>query len=248
MTEIEQREVARRKAKAADMLGHLERRTMPDTEMELREKPGRGWTLAGHGAVSEVGYDMGDYVETMAKGFCKRTLGERPDVVLVFDHAHTGSGLPLARTASAKGGPGTLRLGEDDLGLAFEADLDPEDDESAAIVRKLRRGDLDGQMSIGFFTTQQEWSSDFRERRITQINLARGDLSLVRQAASPTSMAALRSLEQASASIPIADHTTRAWERLAALGVARPHRRVRTSVVPGDPRDYQRRLRELRNP
>ena len=117
----EERAIARRKALADALEGRFERREMPETEMEFRERPGGIVRLEGYGSRSEVPYEVGrDFVETMARGFAKRTLSESPDVVLLVGHA----GLPLARTKSARGGPGTLRLHEDDHGLAFEADLD----------------------------------------------------------------------------------------------------------------------------
>jgi len=245
MSELEQREVARRKAKAGEITGHLERRTLPDTEMELREQAGRGVKLAGHAAVVNVFYDMGDYREMMMPGFCKRALGESPDVVLVTNHGHAGSGLPLARTKSSRGGSGTLRLSEDSIGLAFEADLDEQDPESASIIRKLRRGDLDGQMSFAFIVTQEKWNDDYTERRVQQVSLHRGDLSIVNQAANQAAVAALRALQHAQAARPIPDHTTPARARLAARAIALPRRPVRTDVTPEDP--YQRRLRELRS-
>jgi HK97 family phage prohead protease len=247
MSEIEQREVARRKAKVGELKGLLERRVLPETEMELRDQPGRGPILFGHAAVTGVFYDMaGAYREMMMPGFCRRTLGEQPDVVLVANHGHVGSGLPLARTKSSRGGSGTLRLSEDSTGLAFEADLDEEDAESAAIIRKLRRGDLDGQMSFAFTVSQEKWNSDFTDRRIQQVNLHRGDLSIVNQAANQAAVAALRALEHARPPRPIPDYTMAARVRLAERGIALPRRPVRTDVTPEDP--YQRRLRELRNP
>jgi len=246
MSELEQREVARRKAKIAELKGHLERRMLPGLEMELRERAGRGAILAGHAAVTGVFYDMPDYREMMMPGFCRRTLGEQPDVVLVANHGYVGSGLPLARTKSNRGGSGTLRLSEDSTGLAFEADLDEEDAESAAIIRKLRRGDLDGQMSFAFTVTQEKWNSDSTERRVQQVNLHRGDLSIVNQAANQAAVAALRALQHAQAARPIPDHTTPARARLASLGVTVPRRSLRADVARED--RFQRRLRELRNP
>jgi HK97 family phage prohead protease len=212
MSEREDREMARRKERVESMKSHTERREMPDSEMEIRDRPGGVVLLAGYGAVTETPYPCGEFTETMARGFCRRTLGEHPDVVLVTQHAHVGSGLPLARTKSARGGPGTLRLYEDDHGLGFEADLDPEDSDSALVIRKLRRGDLDGQMSFGFRVLSDAWNRDYSERRVTTVSLNRGDLSLVVQAANPAAMATLRAEEEArrAARVGVATLSTQA--------------------------------------
>ena len=50
-----------------------------------------------------------------------------------FNH----DGLPMASTAS-----GSLRLSEDDKGLAFEADIDLQETDAANMWRKLERGIL----------------------------------------------------------------------------------------------------------
>jgi len=139
-----------------------------------------------------------------------------------------------------------LRLSEDSIGLAFEADLDEQDPESASIIRKLRRGDLDGQMSFAFIVTQEKWNDDYTERRVQQVSLHRGDLSIVNQAANQAAVAALRALQHAQAARPIPDHTTPARARLASLGVTVPRRSLRADVARED--RFQRRLRELRNP
>jgi HK97 family phage prohead protease len=78
-----------------------------------------------------------------------------------------------------------LRLTEDDRGLAVEADLDPTDPETRAVVNKLRGGDLDGQMSFAFQATEQDWNDAHDRRLLKAISLHRGDVSLVNMGASP---------------------------------------------------------------
>lgn len=73
----------------------------------------------------------------------------RWDGATVLLTQHDQRGIPLARVSS-----GTLRFMETDSGLAFEADLP----ESRADIREaLKRGDLDGSVSIGFVCLDDEW-------------------------------------------------------------------------------------------
>jgi HK97 family phage prohead protease len=96
------------------------------------------------------------------------------------------AGLPLARTKS-----GTLKLTQDKVGLRVSAELDRSDPDVQAILPKMRRGDLD-EMSFAFRVTKQEWSDDYLDRTITEVNLSRGDVSIVSFGANPTTVAALR--------------------------------------------------------
>lgn len=69
------------------------------------------------------------------------------NTVLHLQHDH--SGIPLARVSS-----GTLRFSETPAGLTFEADLP----ECRSDLREaLRRGDLDGSVSIGFRCDDDSW-------------------------------------------------------------------------------------------
>ena len=62
---------------------------------------------------------------------------------------HDQRGIPLARVSA-----GTLRFTESSEGLRFEADLP----ESRSDIREaLRRGDLDGSVSIGFVCHDDDW-------------------------------------------------------------------------------------------
>jgi HK97 family phage prohead protease len=153
--------------------------------LEIRSQGSGSLLLTGPASVTESPYDMGFYEETIARGAFKRSLND-PDVVdvsLLIGHA----GLPLARTKS-----GTLRLSEDDVGLYTEADLDPNDPDVARIVHKMQRGDL-SDMSFGFKVMEQTWSDDYTKRRITMVNLHRGDVSIVTHGANPATSASVRS-------------------------------------------------------
>ncbi len=93
-----------------------------------------------------------------------------------------------------------------------------------SLASAMERGDMD-EMSIGFIATQQQWSPDWMTRRITEINLNRGDVSMVCWAANPAaagaSMVALPVSEAAAragagreARMPTAPYTVHAGEDL----------------------------------
>lgn len=79
--------------------------------------------------------------ERFERGAFRRTIKEDDARLMV---GHNYEGLPLARVSTK-----TMRLSEDDEGLVVEADLDTNMSDAADVVRKIRRGDVDG-MSIGF--------------------------------------------------------------------------------------------------
>lgn len=68
----------------------------------------------------------------------------------------------------------------------------------------MNRGDLD-QMSIGFRVRDEEWSSDYTQRSIKEIELF--DVSVVTYPASPTTTASLRSFDAFIAGIRDVDMT-----------------------------------------
>jgi hypothetical protein len=121
-----------------------------------------------------VWYEVGFFNEMLVPGAFKRTLSEGPDVVLLLGHGDAGSGMPLARTTA-----GTLSLVEDGVGLFFTANLDPDDPDSQTLVRKLQRGDLDGQASFAFQATNQNWNEDLTRRKVITAGLHKGDVSVV---------------------------------------------------------------------
>ena len=157
------------------------------SNVEVREAgDGQPVTFAGYASVFNHDYEVydafGAFTERLAPGAFTRTLNEDPDVMLLVNH----QGLPLARTKS-----GTLRLIQDNIGLRVEAQLDPSDPDVQAVLPKMRRGDVD-EMSFAFRVNQQEWSEDYSDRTITEVNLARGDVSIVSYGANPATVAALR--------------------------------------------------------
>lgn len=156
-------------------------RRMAVTGLEVRDGDS-GVTLTGYASTFNEPYDMGWYQETVDPGAFKRTLGRTPDVRLLINH----DGLPLARTSS-----GTLSLDTDSRGLRVSADLDPSDPDVAALVPKMRRGDLN-QMSFGFRTDEDDWSKDMSQRTLRGLDLHNGDVSVVTYPANPGTSAGVR--------------------------------------------------------
>jgi HK97 family phage prohead protease len=157
------------------------------SDIEVREEGDAGTvTFSGYASVFNHDYEVydafGRFTERLAPGAFTRTLTEDPDVMLLINH----QGLPLARTKS-----GTLRLTQDSVGLRVSAQLDANDPDVRAILPKMRRGDVD-EMSFAFRVNDQVWSEDYTDRTITEVNLARGDVSIVSFGANPATVAALR--------------------------------------------------------
>jgi HK97 family phage prohead protease len=165
-----------------------ERRGVSVGDFELRRE-GDTLKLSGYASVFETPYDVfggppGGWTEIVDRGAFDRTLREKPDLHLLINH----EGMPLARTKS-----GTLQLGTDRVGLLVGADLDRRDPDVQALEVKMGRGDMD-QMSFAFRVKEQVWSEDQTERRLTEVSLHKGDVSVVNFGANDATSATLRSL------------------------------------------------------
>lgn len=157
--------------------------------VEMRENDDGTVGLAGYATVYEHAYDVAGgapygWVETMARGACDKSVAERDDVRLLFDH----DGIPLARTKS-----GTMSLDSDAVGLRVDV---PSLDLRSPLVQSVRsamdRLDLD-EMSLAFRVLRQSWNGDYTERRITEVKLY--DVSVVTYPANPATVVSLRSDE-----------------------------------------------------
>jgi len=225
-------EAERRRVKAERLKGTFERRTTPATALECRTLSDGTLHLGGYGATTADPYSMGTHDEVILPGAFKRTLANSPPptVNLLVNH----EGLPLASTPT-----GTLTLAEDQRGLRWEADLDPEDDESQRLVRKIARG-LVTDCSFGFRVDLDEWSKDMSLRTIKVISMSRGDVSVCTTGANPHASVALRSRETAATSLSVLTASHREREQLALMGIDVPRRGSRGTRAP----DYARVERE----
>lgn len=177
-------------AKADRLLGAPERRTFKCDDLELRSAGGNSLALIGYASVFDRPYEMyggpdkGGWNETVDTAAFDETLKRKPDLHLLINH----EGMPLARTKS-----GTLQLSTDKVGLKVEADLDRRDPDVQSLEVKMSRGDMD-EMSFAFRTVRHEWSNDETDRRLLELNLDKGDVSVVNFGANPHTSAGLRAL------------------------------------------------------
>ncbi|MEU6702541.1 HK97 family phage prohead protease [Streptomyces wuyuanensis] len=167
------------------------RRAFP-VQLEVRAKKAGGpTTIEGYASVTEAPFEMWDYLgpytEVVRTGAFAKTLSETPQVQLLLNHG----GLAMAYTQA-----GSLRLSEDTTGLHMEADVNAKRGDVQDMLLALEDGDVD-EMSFAFRVTRQQWSPDYDQRDITEVDLHRGDVSVVNFGANPaTSVApALRSAD-----------------------------------------------------
>jgi HK97 family phage prohead protease len=158
-TRIEQENEGRAKGKA---LGKLELRTNP-SEFEIRDEGEQGMRFTGYAAVFNSASQPLPFTERIAPGAFKRTLQDRNDIKLLWNH---DTGVVLGSTRA-----GTLKLTEDSIGLRVEALLPPTT-AGKDLAISLRRGDVDA-MSFGFTvpTGGDSWSADGQERTLNSVRL-----------------------------------------------------------------------------
>jgi Escherichia/Staphylococcus phage prohead protease len=115
-----------------------ERRVFNATELRVTSGPTP--RLVGHAAVfDQLSEDLGGFREKIAPGAFRETIKDG-DIRALFNH---DPNFPLARTKS-----GTLKLTEDQTGLAIDADL-ADTTYARDLLKSIERGDVD-QMSFGF--------------------------------------------------------------------------------------------------
>lgn len=166
--------------------GGIERHAYP-VQLEVRAaKAGGPATVEGYASVVEEVFEMwdmfGSYGEVVRSGAFTKTLAETPQVQLLLNHG----GLSMAYTK-----PGTLRLAEDSTGLHIAADVNPVRSDVQDMLTAISDGDVD-EMSFAFRVTRQQWSPDFDQRDILEVDIHRGDVSVVNFGANPATSVALR--------------------------------------------------------
>lgn len=117
-----------------------ERRAYP---VQLRSEPGRN-ILRGYASVFNDPTNLGDFDEIVRPGAFRRSLGVN-DIRALWNH---NDDVILGRVKA-----GTLKLREDDRGLAIEIDP-PRSAERE--VEAIKRGDVDA-MSFGFVVRKDRW-------------------------------------------------------------------------------------------
>lgn len=120
---------------------------------ELRlESRGGARRLIGYAARYGVVADIGSFRERISSGAFATSIGEGGDILALLDHDPSRV---LGRTRSK-----TLRLEDDDKGLAFEIAV-PDTSAGRDALALAERGDLGG-ASIGFFVEDEERDGDVR--------------------------------------------------------------------------------------
>ena len=161
-----------------------ERRAFAIEGLELREVEGKTPMIVGHAAVfNSESRDLGGFIEVIAPGAFAGH--EDLDVKALNNH---DTGQVLGRNTA-----GTLRLREDDTGLAFE--IDPPDTSFARdLAVSLERGDIT-QTSFGFRTITDKWETrdGMDYRTLEKVELL--EISIVPFPAYPDTDVAMRSLE-----------------------------------------------------
>lgn len=165
-----------------------EKRAIAYTNLELRAEGGSN-KLFGYAAVFDSPSEPMPFREYVRRGAFTKTLKDGADVRLLVDH----SGIPLARTKS-----GTLRLWEDEIGLAMETELDEANPLAATVISAMRRGDMT-QMSFAFRTIKDSWDEGGMVRELREVQLY--DVSIVTYPAYEATMVQLRAAQD-SVTIP----------------------------------------------
>ncbi|MDV5147185.1 HK97 family phage prohead protease [Streptomyces sp. SBC-4] len=167
------------------------RRAYP-VQLEVRAKAGTSGvsTVEGYASVTESPFELwdwlGPYSEVVRTGAFGKTLAENPQVQLLLNHG----GLAMAYTKA-----GTLRLSEDSTGLHMSADVNAKRSDVGDMLAALDDGDVD-EMSFAFRVTRQQWSPDYDQRDILEVDLHRGDVSVVNFGANPaTTVSAMRAAD-----------------------------------------------------
>jgi HK97 family phage prohead protease len=190
--EMAQRSFRPRQRRSSDQPG-AGGRTAPvllrSLELRALEDDASTVTFTGVASSTENPYVMhdmfGEYSEVVSRGAFERSLNRADlDVPLVLGHDQMRR---IARTTN-----GTLTLAETDEGLVPTATLDLRDADTAYIVPKLRAGLID-EMSFAFMITAGQWSPDYSEFRINEVDIHRGDVAIVGYGANPNTAAEVRS-------------------------------------------------------
>lgn len=172
------------------MSGEMRRFYTSGIEMRVKDNDDGSVTLAGHAAVFDKwSRDMYGFREKVAKGAFTRTLKDKnTDVRSYWNH---DTNFILGRESN-----GTLRLWEDDIGLAVEIDAPNTPTIRDLVIEPIRRGDVN-EMSFAFLTKEDSWvhgeENKLDERTLVDVDLF--DASPVSEGAYPDTDLSARSAE-----------------------------------------------------
>lgn len=183
-----------------------------DLEVRVPDDGSHHASFYGHAAVIAKPYEMyggpdrGGWNETVDRGAFKRTLNASPDVPFKVNH----EGMNLARTTA-----GNLHLREDAIGLEVTAELDTRVSVVNDLVLLMGAGNIN-EMSFAFRVKKQTWLDASGEevpwwdmtgidRHLQELDIHKGDVSVVNYGANPFTDAQLRSLDETLRALPDCD-------------------------------------------
>ncbi|MDP8961543.1 MAG: HK97 family phage prohead protease [Actinomycetota bacterium] len=130
----------------------VERRTLFATDADAEAAPSGKKRISGYGSLYDVEVEIegwfASWIEMVAQGAWKKTIDDSERIVSTFNH---NVDLPLGATDS-----GTLELTDDETGLFYSVDINPDDPFAVAVWSRVKRGDVSG-ASVWFRVTRQEW-------------------------------------------------------------------------------------------
>lgn len=160
---------------------------------EVRAAGPKSSRVGGFASVTDTPYEMwdmfGPYTELVSSTAFDATIARSPLVEFTLNHG-AGGGIPMAHTRND-----TLTLsviqGTEENGLFYEADVDLSRSDVADMVKAMERGDL-AESSFKFTIVRGQWSADWTEYHIEEIDINRGDVSAVNFGANPFTSTGLR--------------------------------------------------------
>jgi HK97 family phage prohead protease len=191
------------------MTNKIERRSFTFEQRAGAE--GEAPKIVGHAALFNVEADLGSFREMIDPGAFTSAI-KTDDVRALFNH---DPNYVLGRNTS-----GTLRLSEDEKGLAIE--IDPPDTGYARdLMVSMKRGDI-SQMSFGFIAREQrvERRGDALYRIVTRASLV--DVSPVTYPAYRQTDVAVRSADEVFAEITADEEARKAAEQVHSEPIPAP--------------------------
>jgi HK97 family phage prohead protease len=167
--------------------------------------PGR---LAGYAAVYGAwSADLGGFTERVAPGAFQASLAQSEGILALWDHTE--------RHVLGRVGAGTLRLGSDAIGLAFDLDL-PDTTAGRDLAVLVGRRDVAG-ASFAFRVLDggDSWSFEAGQARRTLTNVDLREITVCAMPAYPDTTVALRSLAKRRRWIQRASEVVHALEARA---------------------------------
>lgn len=190
-------------------MSDIERRAVAVEMAELRADDAEP-RLSGYAAIFRNKTDLGWFSEEIAPGAFSDVLGD--DVRALFNHSPDHV---LGRTRA-----GTLRIAQDDRGLKYEVDLNPDDADAMQLHARVKRGDISGS-SFSFTVAEEAW--DYTQEPAHRTIVKIGSLFDVAPVTFPSYDAAMVSARAKSAAkerppVPVSHEVREKYLALAAQG------------------------------